>query len=332
MSVTTVQDNLFRYLKNRLPGETSLPDIISEVLHISTDSAYRRIRGETPLVLDELLAICHHFNLSMDQVLESRTDMVLFKNTRVHNQQFTYQQYLDRLKKQLVLLEQQPEKQVIYMSKDLPVFYNFYFRPLIAFRYFFWMKIHLSHPGFEDKQFDIELLPPPVEQISRELIQVYNQLPSTEIWNVESINSTISQIEFSRASGHFANLSDVRTVYDALEDSIRHIQEQVEQGCKYLPGEEPGAVPQSLRFFTNRVLLGDNTILAITGNVKTAYINYGHLNYLETNDTNFCDALKDDFENLMRRCTLLSGTGERQRNIFFNILLSKIKDRKQAIA
>ena len=330
MTTVTAQDLLFRKIKELLPADISVADSISEILHVSTDSAYRRIRGETPLVLDELISICRHYPISLNQFVENGDNSVLFKNTRINNQDYTYPDYLEGLTKLVRGVEALDKKEVIYMSKDLPIFYNFYFRPLIAFRYFFWMKIQFLHPDFERKSFDIELLPPAIEAQSRELIKSYNAIPSTEIWNMESINSTISQIEFSRSSGHFSDTSDVRKIYQALEDSIVHVQEQAEHGCKFMPGEDPGSQPQNLKFFFNRVVLGDNTIMVNAGTMRSAFINYGHLNYLVTNDEKFCDDLYQDFKNIIRRSTQISGTGERQRHIFFNNLLTKIRERKLA--
>lgn len=328
MNQTSIQDQLFTHIKEQISPEEGIVDVISELLHLSPDSTYRRIRGETPLVMDEIVKICSHFRLSMDRLFGGKNNTVLFEDTRVHHEKFTYANYLAGLKMQVDSLEKFEKKEVIYMSKDLPLFYNFYFKPLIAFRYFFWMKIQLLDPEFEQVQFDIDLIPPSIETASFDLVKTYSKIPTTEIWNMESINSTISQIEFSRTSGHFKNTEDVMLVYDALESSILHIREQVEHGSKFMPGEDPFVQPQNLKFFFNRVVLGDNTIMTIANDIKTAFINYGHLNYLMTRDDSFCTTLYHDFENIKRRSTLISVSSERQRNIFFNILLSKIRERK----
>jgi hypothetical protein len=301
------QDFLFQRIKEMLPQHVSMVDAVSEILNVSSDSAYRRIRGETPLVLEEAWVLCRHFNLSLDQLLEAKNDSVLFRNVRIRNKQFNYRQYLQGLHEQMSALNNFMQKEIIYMSKDLPIFHNFYFRPLVAFRYFFWMKTHLAHPDFEKLQFSFDILPPDIEQMSMDLTRDYTNIPSTEMWNTESINSTISQIEFSKDSGHFSNASDSKIIYEALEETINH----------------------NFKFFFNRVVLGDNTIMTIADNVKSAIINYGHLNYIMTNDESFCNDLFGDFENLIRRSTQISLSSEKQRNIFFNIVLSKIQDRKR---
>lgn len=311
-----------------LPQPVSLADAVSDILHVSIDSAYRRIRGETPLLLEEAALLCKHFNLSLDQFMALKPDDVLLRNVRIRNDGFSYRQYLQAMHQQMKTLAELQQKEIIYMSKDIPIFHNFYFKPLIAFRYFFWMKTHLSHPDFEKLLFDFDLLPADIEKLSTDLVRTYCSIPSTEMWNTESINSTISQIEFSKDSGHFKSASDLKMIYEALEASIHHIKAQAEHGYKFMPGEDPSRYNQNLKFFFNRVTLGDNTVMTIANSVKTAFINYGHLNYLETKDENFCNELYHDFENLIRRSTQISNNSERQRNIFFNILLTKIQDRK----
>ena len=327
----SVQEYLFLCIREILPQADLLADAISDILHVSIDSAYRRIRGETPLVLEEAAMLCKHFNLSLDRLMEINSGDVLFRNVRIRNDGFSYRQYLQAIHQQITALAWFQQKEIIYMSKDIPIFHNFYFRPLIAFRYFFWMKTHMMHPEFEKLSFDFDLLPADIEKLNTDLVRIYCTIPSTEMWNTESINSTISQIEFSKDSGHFQSSSDIQLIYDALEESIHHIKDQAELGCKFMPGEEPSGKTQNFKFFFNRVVLGDNTVMTISNSVKTAFINYGHLNYLETRDENFCNELYHDFENLIRRSTQISHSSERQRNIFFSILLTKIQDRKQHI-
>lgn len=310
-----------------LPPTSSLTDAISEILHVSNDSAYRRIRNETPLVLEEAKLLCEHFHLSLDQVLNTKNNSVLFENVRINNQQYTYQQYLTDLTRLVQHIDSFTEKEIIYLTKDMPIFHNFYFKPLIAFRYYFWMKTILQHPDYITKTINLNCIPPEIESMSRELMLCYTKIPSTEILNTESINSVISQIEFFKDTGVFSSAADIRTVYDSVKETILHLQVQVEHGCKFLPGENPQTKKTNFNFFYNRVVLGDTTILVKTDGIKTLYLNYDVLNYMITRDENFCNQCDEDIRNLIRRATVISQSSEKQRNIFFGILLAKIEDR-----
>ncbi|MBA2329659.1 MAG: hypothetical protein H0V91_08575, partial [Flavisolibacter sp.] len=65
MATQLIQDTLFQRIKEKLSPNQSLADVISEILFVSNDSAYRRIRGETPLVLEEAQLLCQHFDISL---------------------------------------------------------------------------------------------------------------------------------------------------------------------------------------------------------------------------------------------------------------------------
>jgi hypothetical protein len=325
------QNFLFQHIKGLLPPQVSMVDAVSDILHVSSDSSYRRIRGETPLVLDEAKQLCDHFQLSLDQLLNVKAGATIFQNTRIDFKKYNYEQYLKDILRDLQKLGNFRQAGIIYLSKDLPFFHNFYFQPLVAFRYFFWMKTMLLNPGFADRRFDFNCISPEIEELSREIIRAYQKVPSTEIWNIENINSIISQIEFYRESGYFTSSADIKTVYEALEETVLHIKSQVEYGCKFMPGENPQVKKNNFNFFYNRAVLGDTTILVVTDHLKTVYLNYGILNYIVTRDETFCNDTYNDLQNLRKRSTQISQTSERQRNIFFGILLSKIHDRKNRL-
>ena len=324
MKGVSIQDHLFQRIREKLPVNISLPDKVAELLFISNDSAYRRIRGETPLVLGEAKILCEHFGLSLDQALEVKDKTVCFNTISVNALEYSFDKYLDGLIKSVKKLLPHPDSEITYLSKDVALFHNFYYRPLFAFRYFFWMKSMIQDPSFQNKKFSIDILPPETEERGRQLLKLYEQVPSIEIWNTECVNSLISQVEYYREAGFIQSQDDLGMVYDALEKTIHHIKFQAEEGAKFLPGELPASKKTNFQLFQNRIFLGDNTILVKAAKKKTVYLNYELLNYMVTQDEEFCHQIDNNIHDLMKRSTLLSINNEKQRNIFFNILLRKI--------
>lgn len=329
MATTPAQDFLFQRIKEMLPQHVSMVDAVSDILHVSSDSAYRRIRGETPLVLEEAKQLCDHFHLSLDQLLSVKTGFTLFQTERIHHQHYTFTNYLKGILQQLQQVSGFIRKEIIYLSKDLPFFHNFSAEPLFAFHYFFWMKSILRHPDYENSVFTRDCLSPEILTLGQDILRAYNSIPSTEIWNTECVNSIIFQIEYYRDAGFFSSSSDIKAIYNAVEEVIYHLKDQAEYGCKFLPGENPQLKKNNFKFFYNRVTLGDNTIMAVADNFKTVFLNYDVMNYMITRDEKFCNDTYNDLQALIRRSTLISTTSEKQRNIFFNILTSKIEDRKR---
>jgi len=329
MATTAAQDFLFQRIKEMLPAHVSMVDAISEILHVSSDSAYRRIRGETPLVLEEAKELCDHFHLSLDQLLNLKSGFTLFQTERLHYKNYSFETYLGGIFQQLKQLNNFMRKEVIYLTKDIPIFHNFAAEPLFAFRYFFWMKSILRHPDFESRHFTLDCLTPEIKKLGVDIVEAYNNIPSTEIWNTECVNSVIFQIEYYKDAGYFTNTEDIKKVYEAVEEVFYHLKDQAEYGCKFLLGENPQMKRNNFKFFYNRVTLGDNTIVSVTDNIKTVFLNYDVMNYMITRDEKFCNDTYEDLQTLIRRSTLISSTSEKHRNIFFNILLGKIEDRKR---
>ena len=76
MNTIALQVQLFKSLRNKLANDNSLADELAVLLDISTDSAYRRIRGEKALTFDELYLLCNHYQLSARNGLKLLVDAV----------------------------------------------------------------------------------------------------------------------------------------------------------------------------------------------------------------------------------------------------------------
>ncbi|MFL5741848.1 MAG: hypothetical protein ACJ75B_16620 [Flavisolibacter sp.] len=324
MSALNIQEYLFQRIRERLPADASLADAVAGLLFVSNDSAYRRIRGETPLVLDEAKTLCDAFSLSLDELLQTNEQSVSFSFQRINNKDYNFKNYLQDIFTNLKMVNSVQDKEIIYLSKDIPIFYNFLYQPLFAFRYFFWMKSILQHPDFLSRSFTMNCLPKDIEEIGNNISSVYNNIPSTEIWNTECINSTIAQVEYYREADYFQSSEDIGKIYGAVCKLIEHIRLQADLGKKFLPSENPKSKKNDFHFFHNRVVLGDNTILVRAGGKKYLYLSYDVLNYMVTTNEAFCNDVHRRMEMLMRKATILSNASEKQRNIFFNILLKKI--------
>jgi hypothetical protein len=327
MQSVQVQDYLFQRIRERLPAGASLADELSNHLFISPDSAYRRIRGETPLVLEEAMTLCNAYGISLDEAMQAGPHSVAFNFVGLDSSNHAFRNYLEGIRDGLKQLAAAREQEVIYMSKDIPVFYNFLFAPLFSFRFFFWMKSIIRHPDYVNRPYDRDCLPQHIAALGREINLLYASIPSIEIWNTEAVNSTISQVEYYREAGYFSSAAESEEIYVSLRQLLAHLQVQAECGTKFIPGENVKMRKDNYQMYYNRVALGDNTIMAIMDGKKIVYLGYDILDYMVTMDTNFCDRIYHKMQTMTRRSTILSNESEKQRSIFLNILLKKIPSR-----
>lgn len=322
MTEKSIQEHLFQQVKERLPTGASLADAIADVLHVSPDSAYRRIRGETPLILEEAKTLCHAFHLSLGHLFQLSNNSVVFENVDVSKEN-DFKAYLTSILQHLHWVASCKEKKIIYLATDITVFYYFLFKPVFAFRYFFWMRSVLQHPAFQQRRFSVDCLPPDVYEMGKEILSAYAKLTSIEIWNAGAVNSFLLQISNYRESGIMESASAL-AVYESLQKTLEHVRLQAEHGSKFLPGEAPRTKKENYTLFYNRSALGDNSILVLHDGKKTVYLNYDVLNYMMTQGEVFCNSVHEKLQLIMRKSTLISAVSEKQRTIFFNTLSAKI--------
>jgi len=328
-TTNSVQQNFFQHVKENLPPHLSLVDEVAELLNISNDSAYRRIRGEKAISFEEIRTLCSHFRISLDKLFHLETDTLLFEGKFINHANFDFDGYLQSLLQLLTYCHSFEKREILFMSKDVPIFHLFAFPELAAFKSFFWMKTILQYPPHYRKRFVVDEFSPATRLICTKLVEEYNKIPSQEIWHVESIHATIRQIEYYKDTGLFASDDDLATVYACLQKMIDHIEAQAEQGVKFsIKAPHPGnGTP--FKLYINEFVLGDNTYLLHLDDSRMVVLNHAVLNTIRTKDVNFTQYTVDHFQNIIRRSTQISGVGEKERSKFFNILREKVEDSKK---
>src|SRR3569833_935507 len=122
MQAIDLQLNFFKHLKEKLPGHVSFVDEIAGLLNISNDSAYRRIRGEKALGLDEIQLLAKHYGVSLDQFFHLRSRAIVFGGNYINRDKFTFENYLHGIVQQLSVFSIAQQKEMLFHNKDIPIF------------------------------------------------------------------------------------------------------------------------------------------------------------------------------------------------------------------
>mgnify|MGYP003879553359 CR=1 FL=1 len=324
------QLKLMEYLKHALPANLSLVEELSDVLELSNDSIYRRIRGETALSVDELAAICKHFSLSFDAFLNSDEDgFVTFSYSRLNSKSDTYESYLINVLNDLRRIANFEEKQIIYAAEDIPLFYHFHHPELAAFKMFYWQKSIMNLPEFENKKFSKEIITDEFISLTDQILKCYLQIPSIEIWSDETICSTLKQIEFYWDSGIISSKGDALSICSHVESMMANIKLQAENSEKMSQGKSLAYTNYSL--YLSDIMIGTNCILVDTNGVKSSYLSFNTFNTMTTNNSSFCTEIELWLGNLLKKSNLISGVAEKQRYQFFRRIEMQLEHLKGKI-
>jgi len=325
METSELQQQLFSYLKESLPPHLSLVDELSDLLNIGADSVYRRIRGEKPVTLSELKIICEKYRLSLDQLLQLQNESVLFDAPGMNGAPGEFVEYMKGMLLQFKYFNSFKTKEIQYLCKDSTI-WNFYLFPEIAaFKTFFWSRTINNQAELSNKAFSFEEFP--YEDcfiLGQQVLQEFNQIPCVELWNLESMQSTINQVAYYWDAGNFKSNQDFEAVVDSFQKMIDHLQLQAEKGVKFMPGANEVSYKAPIQFFVNELILGNNTMVINLDGKKLTMVTYSVFHYLFTKDPRFASKVGNSFDTLLSRSTLISKTGEKDRNRFFNALRDKV--------
>lgn len=328
-----IQADFMRLLKEKLNPKVSFAEKIAELLDISADSAYRRIRGEKELTLQEAKILADGFHISLDSFISGGTSQDLgFIYKALDDKETTFENYLSALHKDLQEISFYDHKEIIYAAKDIPIFHHFNFPELAGFKIFYWMKSIMNIAAFETMPFDLNLVNQKFIEIGKKIINDYQKVPTTEIWTEETVNSTVKQIEYYWESGFFKTTQDALLICDQLSDMLNHIKKQSSLEKSLALHGEPKENAASFKLYYSEVMIGNNNVFVEIDGKQVTYISHNTLNYLITSNENFCAETLKSLKNLIKKSILISGTSEKHRNIFFNKSQQLISNLKIKIA
>ena len=93
-SSSGIQNNFINRLKKVLPPTIGIAEEISDLLNISIDSAYRRIRGETDFTVEEIYIITRKHKISIDEIYGNSNDSVTFEYIKLTDSEVNFEKYL----------------------------------------------------------------------------------------------------------------------------------------------------------------------------------------------------------------------------------------------
>ncbi len=330
---TSIQKAFLKKLESVIPPNTSLAGELADILEISTDSAYRRMRGETALSLDEAALLCKHFNISLDSLNEQQTGIVTFRYNLLNNNKDGFKLYLQSLLYDLKMIRAAKHNCIVYACEDIPVFHNFNYPDMAAFKMFYWMKSILNVPDLQGEQFAVSKIPEEFYTIGKQIYENYANIPSIEIWTETTLQSTIKQIEFYFDAGVFKTDNDALTVCNSLRQELTEIQNQAEASHKFTENEKKMGEENKYTVYFSEIEITNNCVLVEMGDIKAVYL--GHLTFNSMSTTNkVYTGITEEWQNsIIKKSTQISGISEKQRYQFFkkafkqvDQLIQKIKD------
>ncbi len=315
----TVQDIFIQKLKETLPPSIGIAEEIAELLGISIDSAYRRIRGETDISINEVYTITKKHGISLDNIFSNLGDTVTFKYTKLTDSEVNFEKYLTQLYGHTKMLNSFADRKLFYVAEELPIFYSFFDKQLAEFKLFYWQRSVLNVPQRQSQKFEFGIMDPKLVELAHNCYLEYKKVPSVEIWHEKTIFTVTKQLEFYLESGVFANKKDALLLIQKVKELSAMLAQNAEDSRKL-----KSDTGETYQLYSSEVVLGTNCIFLKVADTSHAYVSFNTMNSLNTSNSEFCEETEHWVKNIIKKSTLISGVAEKQRYQFFNKLNTAI--------
>jgi len=321
------QELFVERIKQSSPLNVSLVNELAEVLEISPDSAYRRIRCEKSFDFNEIIRICDHYKISFDSFCKGNSEIVNFNYAAISNNKNTFIDYYNGMLDDLKKIALSKEKEIIYIAEDIPLFHLFNYPELASFKVFYWLKSVLNIPEYEHLKFNEKNVDTKIFEIGQQMIDLYKTIPSIEIWSDRTIISMLKQIEYYNEINLFKSKGEAIHLCNILSDAIHDIQKQAERSSKMtVAGYE-----DTCRMYNSDIETGNNCIVVKAGIIKAVHLRFHTFNSMVTSDNQFFDMTEKWVKGLIKKSNLISGVAEKQRLQFFQKMQKNITQLKDKI-
>lgn len=315
-----IQQRIFNSIKLQLTEGEKLSQILQDKLFISQDASYRRLRGEVPLTIYETKTLCEAYNLSFDDYGKLQQGRVRFSYNPLISIDMNYKSYLEGLRDGLAQVRQLPNVRLLMSINDTPLFQVFNLPHLTRFKFFFWAKTYLQMPEYVNEKFKREKIDKESLGVGIEALNLYNSIPTEEIYGPETLRGTLRQIEYYFDSHLFEVPEYALELLDNMMDLVAHMKKEAENGAKFTRSNEPVTSGNEFMMYSNDTYIADNTYLIQWDGGSSVYLTHNIMNYLVTSDPFYCAESEKVLGKLKDNSSLISKGNEKERNRFFGNL------------
>jgi hypothetical protein len=316
------QKRLFDIIRSQIPDQYRIADMVEELLGVSTDSAYRRIRGEKDLSFSELEKLCRRFRVSVDQILGTNAGQgasFLYASVSMADQP-GYIRYIRRLSDTLSALQDTDDCEMFFTAQDIPFYHFLKHTELLFFKLYAWNDIdspeQISFRTFCDRLDQENILP-----VYEQMYQSYMQIPCSEIWTNQTVDTILRLLDFYVETGIFDSKETALRLLNSLSQLLDTVQACAVNGHK---GDRK-QTPFSL--YACSVDLENNFMLTRHGDRRVCTIKLYTVNSIATDNEAVCRETEKWINALILKSMPVSGrTSGRERFRFFQAAKNKVME------
>ena len=305
-----LHDNLLKAIREKIPHEENLANVLGNLLCIGKEAIYRRLRGDVPFTLLETALISKEMNISIDAIFESvspKSRPFQLKLTECINPLETDLNMMNNFVDVFRSIDPDTHSESASSANILPQALYLNYKFLTRFYLFKWKA---QHDGLNTVQSLHEIVvQDQLVKIQKDFVQETQRVKDTcYIWDNMIFLYLINDIKYF-SSVNLISDDDVQELKEELYHFLDYTERLSARG-KFDNGNK-------ISFYISNINFDTTYSYVQTRKYKLTLIKAFTLNSVASLDDKTFDSVKNWITSLKRFSTLISESGDLQRIHFF---------------
>lgn len=298
---------LKKQLEKAVGPQTNLSHELADLLDLSTESIYRRFRGEVDFSINEIYVMQQTYGIDL-QYIFSIPQTIQFRYTPFYDQNFVLEEHLATLMKSLETIGSSGST-LHSLACDIPLFRFMGYSMLSRFKLFYWGKLLTPETGQMESVFNPL---PNNPDICSSINSIYNRLKVKEVWTKNTITGTLEQIEYYADCGMIPNYEHLLEIYTDLHRLVEDVFDQ--------------SSTSSVQLYIYELSLNNNSFLIENDNeINHLFLGVNSLNSIETSDARLLNEYRCWLDVVYSKSFKISGQSMRLRYNLIHDFFSQIR-------
>ncbi|MBB4037055.1 hypothetical protein GGR21_002969 [Dysgonomonas hofstadii] len=309
MNQDSLQKSFTGVLENRFRNKKHLVTQISDILRIERGAALRRINGTVPFTVNEMGILAHNLNISIDNLLQKDKNINILPLMMMQpNKAEAFDDLISFIDKICSKTKGSPNKGGAVFD-SLPLEFFVLYPSIVKFFYYKWN--HNFIKTRELNNFSSWEYPGQLEHYHNELIKVIKKIDKiTYIWDIPVIWNLAKDISYYHCLKVLRD-EDV----DSLKNELASMLDNIELLAR---GSENNTIFEGeVELYIPNCSIGLYSSYFISENNMYCYTKSNFISSLISQDPKTCLNIEKWINSLKKVSTLISGTGDIDRTLFF---------------
>jgi len=301
---------LIRVLKKRTPEKENTVDLLMDLVPIGKEAAYRRLRGDIPFTLEEAVTICKRLNLSLDVLAGTKQDSVYAFHSNAVFSDKTIDEYIRSMKQIVQTVEYLRHiKGSMSYRANRTLSHDFIFKYDSLSRIYLRIMFYQLYLQITPRDLLQIQIPQEVFNLQRKISSLMHDLDSVLILDKHIFVDYINIVKYFQGLGmiHKDDMAEIKRDMLLLIDDF--------EKCA-----STGRSLNNMRMdmYVSHISFDCSYTYIEGGDIKACSVGVYCIDHLSSDNPKICEKNKNWIKSLVRFSTLISISGELQRNEYFS--------------